>query len=112
MKFELNYDQETCKLKSVDLIPEKDENPDNLYEFSKLLKVHTPLHSYCDVLEKGTRGKISDELTEKESALILRISKICFKDERYTNIFNFCAKLMELLMEAAPYLPYDQEECE
>ena len=98
MKFDFEYDDDIT-LKSLVLLPDKEEDADELYVLSRQLPVTNPAIVFTEKAKRGDFNAISDSDYQKILDRTKLISTHIFNSQPSINIFRLAVSLMEVLLD-------------
>lgn len=98
MIFDFEYDDDIT-LKSLVLLPDKKEDPDELYVLSRQLPVTNPAIAFTEKAKRGDYNAISDPDYQTILERTKLVSSHIFGNQPSINIFRLAVSLMEIIMD-------------
>ena len=117
MFLDLTYD-EHGDVDRVVLEPDKDEDPDELHNYSEILRVSNPAIQFCDRAKKGDFNYYDDDEYTLMLNRIKEFSKVFFNGRDKINVFQLAVILSEYILKTEGFAqipernPKDDEEDE
>ena len=100
MYFDINYDRK-AEVDSVILRPDenRNEDPDVLHEYSKMLKISNPSIRFVKLAKEGKFNHYSDQEYRSMLNDIKELNELLFKNRPSMNIFQLLADMMEQILK-------------
>ncbi|MCR5490468.1 MAG: hypothetical protein K6F03_10430 [Saccharofermentans sp.] len=102
MKYSLKYDKKNGQLLDLELVPEKCENPDELFKYAQFLRIENIASEFNRVVKSGTLNECSDEQYAQDIYDIKQLSKTIFAEQQSQNIFMLIVALSKRVLGLMP----------
>ena len=98
MYFDLKYDRD-AELDSLIIRPDKNENPDVLHNYSKILKVRNPAIRFSELSKMGMFSEYSDQDYSVMLTSIKEFDRLFFNKKVNVNVFQLLADMTEYILQ-------------
>ena len=111
MFLDLAYDS-IGDVERVTLEPDKDESPDELHNYSEILRVSNPTLQFCDRAKAGEFNYYDDEEYSLMLNRIKEFSNMFFNGRSNINVFQLAVTLSEYILKTESFAQIPKPEPE
>ncbi len=106
MYFNFNYDNE-ARLNGLIIRPDKNDDPDVLHNYSKILKIRNPAIRFSELAKMGKFNECSDQDYSVMLNSIKEFDRLFFMKKVDVNVFQLLADMTEYILQNNCFLPQD-----
>ncbi len=109
MYYDIAYDTD-AEVEKVTIRPDKNEDPDTLHYYSKILKVTNPTMRFMDMAKKGQFNCYTEEDYCVILSSIKEFDRLFFHQKMSVNVFQLLANMTEYIFQNYCFVDRDEPD--